>query len=127
MDTHAFVWVVRDSDRMPEEIKDLLRAAHRVLVSLVALWEIVIKESTRRPMVGTSNAGGWFLQMMDDTGFDLLDIRALHVGAVQSLPLHHGDPFDRLLVAQAMTEQVPIVSGDSVLKRYEEIEVIWAS
>ena len=112
---------------MPQEIKELLRFAHRVLVSLVALWEIVIKESTKRPMVGTGDAHGWFLQMMDDTGFDLLDIRALHVGAVQSLPLHHGDPFDRLLVAQAMTEQIPIVSGDSELKRYEEIEVIWAS
>ena len=115
-----------DSDRMPQETKELIGAARRVWVSLVALWEIVIKESTSHPMLGVADAHDWFVRTMDESGFDLLDISALHVGAVQGLPLHHGDPFDRLLVAQATVEDVPIVTTDTTLGRYD-IEVTWAS
>ena len=95
-------------------------------MSLVALWEIVIRESKARPILGTSDAHAWFVQAMDLAGFHVLEIRARHVGAVQSLPLHHRDPFDRLLVAQATVEEVPIVTADSKIDLYD-IEVIQAS
>lgn len=126
MDTHTFVWVVDDSERMAPATKELISAARRVWVSLVALWEIVIKESTSRPMLGVADAHGWFLRTMSDTGFDLMNISPRHIGAVQGLPLHHGDPFDRLLVAQATVENVPVVTADAALARYD-IKVIWAS
>ena len=95
-------------------------------MSLVALWEIVIRESKARPILGISDAHAWFVQAMDFAGFHVLGIRARHVGAVQSLPLHHGDPFDRLLVAQAAVEGIPIVTADSKIHLYD-IEVIRAS
>ena len=92
-------------------------------MSLVALWEIAIKESTRHPIVGEADAEGWFIRAIRRSGYQLMGIRIRHVGAIQGLPLHHGDPFDRLLVAQAQVEDMPIVSADSVLDRYD-IEVI---
>ncbi len=91
----------------------------------MALWEIVIKESKARPILRVSDAHGWFVRAIDYAGFHRLGIRTRHVGTVQSLPLHHRDPFDRLLVAQAMVEEMPIVTADSVLERYD-IEVIRA-
>lgn len=93
-------------------------------VSLITLWEIIVKGSTRRPIIRDDDAQGWFLEALKGTGHRLLAIRTRHVGAIQGLPLHHGDPFDRLLVAQATTEEVPIVTADAVISRYD-VEVIW--
>lgn len=92
----------------------------------MAFWEIIIKESTRRPMIGNDDVQGWFLRAMRRSGFHLLAIRTSHVGAIQGLPLHHGDPFDRLLVAQATVEDVPVVTADTKIDLYD-IEVIRAS
>ena len=94
-------------------------------VSLITLWEIIVKGSTCRPIIRDDDAQGWFLEALKGTGHRLLAIRTRHVGAIQGLPLHHGDPFDRLLVAQATTEEVPIVTADAVISRYD-VEVIWA-
>ena len=63
---------------------------------------------------------------MKGAGHRLLGIGTRHVGAIQALPLHHGDPFDRLLVAQATIEALPIVTADRAIGRYD-VEVIWAS
>jgi len=119
------VWCVNEPEKIPPAVRDLIDDAGRVFVSLISLWEIVVKESTARPIVGTRDAQGWFNEAMADAGHRLLAIRTRHVGAIQALPLHHGDPFDRLLVAQATVEDVPIVTADSLLDRYD-VEVIWA-
>ena len=92
----------------------------------MALWEIIIKEATGHPVVSETDARGWFLRAMRRSGCHLLAIRTPHVGAIQDLPMHHGDPFDRLLVAQATVEGVPIVTADSKIDLYD-IEVIRAS
>ncbi len=105
-------------------MRDLIDEAGRVWVSLTALWEIVVKGSTRRPIIRDDDLQGWFMEALKGTGHRLLAIRTRHVGAIQGLPLYHGDPFDRLLVAQATVEDVPIVTADSTLGRYD-VEVIW--
>lgn len=105
-------------------MRDLIDEAGRVWVSLTALWEIVVKRSTRRPIISDDDLQGWFMEALKRTGHRLLAIRTRHVGAIQGLPLYHGDPFDRLLVAQATVEDVPIVTADSTLGRYD-VEVIW--
>lgn len=93
-------------------------------MSLVSLWEIVIKESTGHPMVGTDDASRWFADALAATDFSVVPIEARHLGAVQRLPLHHRDPFDRLLVAQAVAERRTIVSRDEQLALYDT-SVIW--
>ncbi len=83
------------------------------------IWEIAIK---RR--LGKLDAPGDLLVRLEAAGIDLLSITPRHADRVGTLPLHHQDPFDRLLVAQAETDGLTLVSGDAAMRRYE-IEVLW--
>lgn len=85
-----------------------------VVVSVVNLWEIAIK---RR--LGQLDTPDDLPDIVRSLGHELLDVRAEHAWRVRSLPLHHGDPFDRLLVAQAQIEDLPLVTHDRLLERYD--------
>lgn len=124
LDTHAFVWWATGSDELPPATVTAIAEAPEVSVSLVSLWEIVLKESTAHPMVGTSDAYGWFAEAMGHTDFTAIAIDARHIGAVQHLPGHHRDPFDRLLIAQARDTSSTIVSRDAQLPAYD-VTVSW--
>jgi len=124
LDTHAVIWLSRDPDQLPSTLRRSIDDAQNVFASAVSLWEIAIKESGPSPMVGTHDALEWFTSFLATAGLTLLPIELRHVGAVQHLPTHHGDPFDRLLIAQARVEQLTIVSRDRQLSRYD-VSVIW--
>lgn len=124
LDTHAFVWWSTGSSELPSETVELIADAPTVAVSLVSLWEIVLKESTPRPMIGTDNAERWFTEAMAATDFKLLSIEARHLGEVQRLPMHHRDPFDRLLIAQAKLAGRVVVTRDRAFGNYD-VEVFW--
>jgi PIN domain nuclease of toxin-antitoxin system len=89
------------------------------VVSAVTIWEAAIK---RR--LGKLNVPEDFLWQIEGAEVELLPVTARHADLVASLPDHHRDPFDRILIAQAMTERLPLVSEDEALRRYE-VEVIW--
>ncbi len=123
LDTHAFVWWATGSEHLP--IKTVETIIHGdVHVSLVSLWELVLKEGTARPMVGTPDVYRWFSEAMRAAEFDLLTIEPHQLGAVQQLPMHHRDPFDRLLVAQAADRGLRLISRDRHLAAYD-VEVAW--
>ena len=124
LDTRAFVWWVIGSDRLPSSVIARIERAARVCVSDVSLWEIVLKESTKHPMVGTDDAHRWFDEARSATGFETLSITTRHIGGVQRLPLHHRDPFDRLLIAQAVAESLSVVSADTEFPAYP-VETLW--
>jgi PIN domain nuclease of toxin-antitoxin system len=124
LDTHAFVWWVTGSEQMPQPTVEAITNADEVGVSLVSLWEIVLKEATKHPMVGTSDAYRWFADAMAQTDFATIEIEGRHIGAVQHLPMHHCDPFDRLLVAQAVAERRTLVSRDAQLATYD-VHLTW--
>lgn len=90
-----------------------------VVVSAVNVWEVAIK---RR--LGKLEAPGDLLDRLEQARVDLLPITARHADRVGTLPMHHRDPFDRLLVAQATVEGLALISADSWLDRYE-IDVLW--
>lgn len=123
LDTHAFVWWVTASPELSAGAVGAIRGAAEVSVSLVSLWEIVLKEATRHPMVGTDHAGRWFADAMSATDFASLPIEARHVAAVQHLPGHHADPFDRLLIAQATDTGRAIVTRDRTIPKYDVLTV----
>lgn len=125
LDTHAFVWWSTGSSELPSETIELIAEAPTVAVSLVSLWEIVLKESTPRPMIGTDNVERWFAEAMAATDFKLLSIEPRHIGEVQRLPLHHRDPFDRLLIAQAKLAGTAVVTRDQAFDNYD-VEVVWS-
>lgn len=91
------------------------------MVSIASLWEIAIKSA-----LGKLQAPDDLPQRVEELGFELLGITVEHAWAVRHLPHHHRDPFDRLLIAQAQVEQLPIVSVDPAFAAYD-VAVIWDS
>jgi PIN domain nuclease of toxin-antitoxin system len=124
VDTHTFLWALLHDHRLTSKAKQILTSnEHELVFSLVSLWEIAIKIKTGKlNAIGSSVA--YIRDEMDAYGMQLLPIRYDHVLQLESLPHHHGDPFDRLLIAQALTESLPILSGDRIFASYG-IKLVW--
>lgn len=120
LDTHAAVWAVSRPEKVPEAIRKLIEdGENSVWVSIVSIWEIAIKQALGRksaPEILAENA----IVDFREAGFELLDLKVEHTIAVASLRRkHHGDPFDRMLVAQALHEPLRFVTHDSALAGYD--------
>ncbi len=117
LDTHIFLWVVTDSRKLKGAARRAIAAADAVHVSAASIWEIAIK-------VRLGKIDGDPQQMADaivPSGFLELPVSTLHAARVAQLPHHHHDPFDRLLVAQALTEPLVLLTADSLLASYGEL------
>jgi PIN domain nuclease of toxin-antitoxin system len=124
LDTHVLLWWLDHPDRFPGRTMDFLRdGRNELLWSAIGTMELAVK--TRR---GTLRVRGTLDSFVEDRrvemGFLHLPVEHRHALAVAGLPLVHGDPFDRLLVAQAKVEGIPLISRDILLRKYG-IEVIW--
>ena len=114
LDTHVFLWAVTANHRLKSSTREFLSRADAVYVSAASLWEIAIKAR-----LGKIEADPEFLvEAIDSSGFQELPVSARHAAAVVKLPLHHSDPFDRLLLAQAFLEPLRLVTADSMLVAY---------
>ena len=124
VDTHTFLWALIARSPPHAKAKQILRSnEHELVFSLVSLWEIAIKIKTGKlTTIGSSVA--YIRDEMNGYGMQLLPIRYEHILALESLPHHHGDPFDRLLIAQALTESLPILSADRIFASYG-IKLVW--
>ena len=124
LDTHIALWALADDARLPARGRLLIADPNnRVSVSAASVWEISIKHSLARGDMPVSGAQAllWFRQ----AGFALLPITPEHAAAVEQLPRLHADPFDRLLVAQALTEPLHLLTHDAAVARYSDsIELI---
>jgi len=118
LDTHALLWFVWDDPQLSAVAKGLIEDPdNRKLVSIASCWEIAIKVSIGKLSLGEPSRT--FLEReLTNNNFELLPISLEHATAVETLPFHHRDPFDRLLIAQAILESVPILSADSALDPY---------
>ena len=118
LDTHVILWFWWDDPRLSDAAKALIREpANRKLVSPASAWETAIKVSLKKLDIG-GPFRGFFQQNMARNNFEWLPITADHLEVVSDLPFHHKDPFDRLLVAQAVVERIPIVSADNAFDLY---------
>ena len=122
LDTHVALWAITADPRLPPDIQDLIADPdNSVVVSAASVWEISIKHALARgrpndmPISG-AQAVGYFRA----AGYGLLNISAEHAAAVETLPALHADPFDRLLVAQALTEPLRLVTRDPHVAAYSE-------
>ena len=124
VDTHIFLWAFLHDHRLTAKAKHILRSSEDELVfSLVSLWEIAIKIKTGK-LNTISSSVAYIRDEMNAYGMQLLPIRYDHILALESLPHHHGDPFDRLLIAQAITESLPILTHDEKFPLYP-VKLIW--
>jgi len=120
VDTHALLWWLSDDAALSPAAREALAdPANEPFVSAVSVWEIAIKRS-----LGKLTAPEDLPDLIVDEGFSWLPITPLHAWQVRALPVHHRDPFDRLLVAQAISEQLPIITADARFNDYG-VEVRW--
>jgi PIN domain nuclease of toxin-antitoxin system len=118
LDMHTVLWFWWDDPQLSATAKTLIcDPTNRKLVSLATPWEVAIKVSLKKLDIG-GTFQGFFPQHMVRTYFEWLHITDAHLSAVAGMPFHHKDPFDRLLIAQAKIENIPIVSMDSALDPY---------
>ncbi|WP_447974920.1 type II toxin-antitoxin system VapC family toxin [Nitrospira sp. Kam-Ns4a] len=118
LDTHVFLWWVEDAPELSAKArKGLADPAHEIFLSLASCWEMAIKLSLGKLKVAQP-LERFIPEQLAANGFRQLNIEFRHVVRVAQLPFHHRDPFDRLLVAQALEEGVTVVSADPVFRMY---------
>jgi PIN domain nuclease of toxin-antitoxin system len=120
LDTHALLWWVTDDPRLSEAARDAILTAE-VAVSVVSLWEIEIKRGLGRI---DADMRELIREISQTEGFRMLDVRATHVLTLGELPLLHRDPFDRMLIAQAIRDRLTLVSRDATICSYD-VDVAW--
>lgn len=118
LDTQALLWFLLDDARLSNNARSLMTdPANDLFVSPASLWEIAIKISLRKYTLPEGFAE-FMERQIAENHLTILPISVKHVAVVATLPFHHRDPFDRLLVAQAMSENVPVLSADRVFDLY---------
>ncbi len=117
LDTHAFLWFIDDNPRLSPRAKALLESDADLLLSAGSLWEISIKVNVGK-LTLAQPFDIFVPRQLADNDIEILPISLAHLGIVSTLPLHHRDPFDRLLIAQARVEQLSIVSADTAFDAY---------
>lgn len=122
LDTHIVLWALAGHVRLPSEAKRLMKAAEAVYVSAASIWEVAIKQRLGKLKVAPAD----LLAGIDEAGFLELPVRAVHAARVADLALIHTDPFDRLLVAQAISEPLRLVTSDAALQQYTDLVTVVA-
>jgi PIN domain nuclease of toxin-antitoxin system len=121
LDTHVAIWALASPDLLTTRIAGLIAdPANDVFVSAASVWEIAIKHALGRATGAPPFGGSQAVEFFRDAGYLTLPVSAEHAALVETLPPHHADPFDRLLVAQALHEPMRLVTGDPVVARYSE-------
>jgi PIN domain nuclease of toxin-antitoxin system len=123
IDTHTFLWLMTDSPQLSSHAKETLESDADLLISVASLWEIAIKNNIGK--LSLSAPFETFIpQQLTHNQIEVLPITLEHLNLIVTLPLHHRDPFDRLLICQSLAEQIPILSADKTLDRYS-VNRIW--
>jgi PIN domain nuclease of toxin-antitoxin system len=119
LDTHIALWAITDSPRLAAQARSLiLNPGNSVHISTASVWEITLKHMLGRggmPVSGTQAAAHF-----QAAGYIELPIANAHVSMLETLPPHHADPFDRLLVAQALTEPLRLLTHDAIVSQYSD-------
>ncbi|MES2614747.1 MAG: type II toxin-antitoxin system VapC family toxin [Bdellovibrionota bacterium] len=121
VDTHIFIWILTGSDRLTKKILEQLNHADSVYLSSISITEIIIKCQIGKLKINVNEA----VQNLAEIGIKELPYTISHACALQNLPFIHKDPFDRMLVSQAISEPLKFLTADKILAEYSElVEVV---
>jgi PIN domain nuclease of toxin-antitoxin system len=124
LDTHAFLWWNEASPKLSLRAARLLSdPRNHLLFSVVSAWEIIVKAQLGKLKLPSAPAA-YIVSRLEHYGIETLSLRLGHVLAAEQLPVHHRDPFDRMLIAQARVEQLPIITHDPEIGKYS-VETVW--
>jgi PIN domain nuclease of toxin-antitoxin system len=123
LDTHAFIWFLEGNDRLSEKArKNIESDANQIYISIASFWEMAVKVSLGKLDLAIAFDELYTLAMEND--IEMLPIQFEHTQLVAQLPFHHKDPFDRMLIAQSLVEQMPILTIDSYFNSYP-CKILW--
>lgn len=120
LDTQIVLWLTSKDRRLTDDAVSLIDAAESRYVSAATIWEIAIKVKLGKLDADPNEMN----DNLEPSGFRELPVTSRHAAQVAKLPLHHGDPFDRMLVAQAMTEDLYLVTSDRHLPQYSDLVIL---
>ncbi len=124
LDTHTFLWWNMDDAQLSSFAKELIADGNNeIFLSAASAWEIAIKTARGR-LALPEDPTRYISNRLSLHGFQALPVQIHHAVQVYKLPIHHADPFDRLLIAQSQIESMPLISVDPDIRRYE-LEVVW--
>lgn len=124
LDTHTFLWWVSDAPELSITAREAISdTGNECFLSIASCWEMAIKSSIGKLRL-TKPVERFVNDLITENGFRLLSIDLRHAAKVEALPFHHRDPFDRLLIAQAITEKLTIVTVDSLFSSYG-VKLLW--
>ena len=123
LDTHAFLWALAGDGRMSRHAREVFAGTANLWLSMASVWEILIKVQTGKLDLPRP-VGQYVIHKLTDNRIEILPISVDHLLAIERLPMFHRDPFDRMLIAQSMEENIPVITADQVFARYP-IEIIW--
>jgi PIN domain nuclease of toxin-antitoxin system len=124
LDTHAFIWWVTDDHRLSAAARQAFASAdNELLLSAASTWEMSIKVASGKLRLA-GDVGTFVRGHMKTNRIEPLTITTEHTFGVASMPRHHGDPFDRLMIAQATAENMSILTADPIFKQYH-VPIIW--
>jgi PIN domain nuclease of toxin-antitoxin system len=124
LDTHTFIWIDDDPSRLSERATAVVQDKRNIiLLSYASVWEMQIKAQLGK-LTFSSPLRQKIQEQQQNNGLTLLPIELRHIFALDRLPAHHRDPFDRLLIAQANIEHLPIISHDPVFSHYP-VRAVW--
>ena len=120
LDTQVYLWYLADSRKLSGKAKREIASAEEVFVSAASIWEAAIKAALGKLIAAPDD----LVAGIGGSGFVELPVSARHAARVMALPQHHRDPFDRLLLAQAIDEPLHLLTADATLRRYSDLVVL---
>lgn len=119
LDTHVALWAITDSPKLPKRAREMIESPKSsVWISAATVWEVAIKHSLRRGDMPVSSQDA--MRYFRESGYRFLPIEPEHAAGVEELPAHHADPFDRILVSQALLEPMRLITHDPMVARYSD-------
>ncbi len=123
LDTNALIGLLFRPDFLSSASRAVIEESDELYVSIISLWEIGIKQSIGKLEIDSNTYD--IERSCTELNISQLPLTALHIDRMKSLPLHHRDPFDRILIAQACVENMIMITSDSNISKYEEIKTLW--
>lgn len=119
LDTHVALWAITDNPKLPKKARELIESPKSLVwISAATVWEIAIKHGLGRGDMPVSSQDA--LRYFRESGYRFLPVEPEHATAVEDLPAHHTDPFDRILVAQALVEPMRLITHDKIVAHYSD-------
>lgn len=124
LDTHTLLWLLDNNPRLSAKACEVLAPPDSSrFISICSFWELAIKKSMNK--VEMSYAPADLMEKMPQLGISILGIKPEYVRELETLPYHHRDPFDRLIIVTALVEKLIVVSADDKFKNYHPVKTLW--